>query len=77
LYEVDPIVQTKKALSFWRTPLSHVACWIKGSLQDDSGVAATYTPSLTTRLTRFNEPNCDDSEFVAKKVGVLKRPKRK
>src|SRR5215831_19503633 len=24
----------------------------------NSGVAATYTPSLTTRLTRFNEPNC-------------------
>ena len=24
----------------------------------NSGVAATYTPSLTTRLTRFSEPNC-------------------
>ena len=24
----------------------------------NSGVAATYTPSLTTWLTRFNEPNC-------------------
>src|SRR5439155_6983787 len=24
----------------------------------NSGVAATYTPSLTTCLTRFNEPSC-------------------
>src|SRR5207248_5529526 len=24
----------------------------------NSGVAATYTPSLTTRLTRFSEPSC-------------------
>jgi hypothetical protein len=24
----------------------------------NAGVAAMYTPSLTTWLTRFNEPNC-------------------